>query len=385
MQHCGPCPTTGNSDAGNHSYSSEEAERLRKAGEADQRGLGASNRGDWQEAVNSFMEALELAPEDNAIRSHLHRAEQRLSDSKSAEEITALHRRIQDAIYAADIKAQRKMFEDAVNRPVNPPERAYTFAGNGLIAGGGWRLFASRKPGEPVKKMCDIIKQQSKFADSPFDAGVDCEHYQFVLGIADTFDWFTDLTHREIFDELTNGNFSAGAQGLYNILRGKRFNELGCHSNGAMICLAALEKQDVKAEHVVLYGPQITRESLAMWDQLVRDRHVRSIKVYLNENDIVPALAIRYADHEHNDQYVVEDRSLFQIDSLKRTINEAAPRLLVQTFPCSRDKLKLECHGMAMYRLKVNCTDKPSAKTVPGTGLHGKDDLPEPPLPCDAL
>ncbi len=289
------------------------------------------------------------------------------------------------------------------------PERHYTFAGNGLIGGTTWTLYASRKPGEPEQRMCEVIKQQSKLAGSHYDSGVDCKRYQFVLGIAGSVDSFTDLSNRVAFDDLTNGQFSAHAQGLYDKLRGKRFDELGCHSNGAMICLAALENQDIQAVHVVLYGPQVTRESLGMWNKLVQDGRVRSVKVYLNENDPVPGASIAYADYKKNqiagaaavssnpsvDTLVrigvqttagaVSELPLFQIDSLKRTINESSPRLEVQTFPCKLDRTSFGCHELTMYKSKVNCTGRSSGKAVPGTELHGKDDLREPPLPCGAL
>jgi hypothetical protein len=117
---------------------------------------------------------------------------------------------------------------------------------------------------------CD--QQQSKLAGSAYDEGVDCKRYQFVLGMAVSVDAFTDLKGRVAFDDLTNGQFSANGQGLYDKLRGKGFGELGCHSNGAMVCLAALENKDIKAERVVLYGPQVTRESPEVWDQLVREQ-----------------------------------------------------------------------------------------------------------------
>jgi hypothetical protein len=150
-----------------------------------------------------------------------------------------------------------------------------------------------------------------------------------------------------------------------------------------MICLAALENKDIVAENVVLYGPQVTRESLELWNKLVQEGRVHSVKVYVNQNDPVPGAAIAYADAKKHQ--VASERSLFQIDALKQTINETAPRLLVQTFPCSLDRASLGCHSMVMYDSKVNCGRKPSENTVPGTALHGKDDLPEPPLPCDAL
>ncbi len=265
---------------------------------------------------------------------------------------------------------------------LDTPERKYTFAGNGLIAGTTWTVFASRKPGEPEQRMCDVIRQQSKLAGAPYE-GVDCKRYQFVLGMAVSVDAFTDLENRVALDDLSNGQFSAQTQALYDKLRGKEFAELGCHSNGAMICLAALENRDVKADHVVLYGPQVTRESLAMWNQLVQDGRVKSVKVYINENDVVPGASIAYADVKR--MHAADEAALFKIDTLKRILNETSPRLLVQTFPCSRDKSSLECHAMSMYEAKVNCTGKSSGRPVPGTALHDGNDLPEPPLPCEAI
>jgi hypothetical protein len=262
-------------------------------------------------------------------------------------------------------------------------ERKYIPAGNGLIGGTTWTVYASRTPGEPEQRMCDAIKQQSKLAGATYDAGVDCKHYQFVLGMAISVDSFTDLSNRVVFDDLSNGQFTAHDQGLYNKLRGKQFDELGCHSNGAMICLAALENKEILAENVVLYGPQVTRESLEMWNKLVQDGRIKSVKIYLNQNDPVPGLSIAYADYKN--RQIASERPLFQVDALKQTINETAPRLLVQTFPCTLDRASLGCHSMAMYKSKVNCGSKPSGNSVAGTALHGKDDLPEPPLPCAAL
>jgi hypothetical protein len=295
----------------------------------------------------------------------------------------------------------RQAGTEAAASPHKENERHYTYAGNGLIAGTSWTLYASRKPGEPEQRMCDVIKHQAKLARSTYDQGVDCTRYQFVLGMAASLDAFTDLKNRVAFDDLTNGQFSAHEQRLYDKLRGKQFDELGCHSNGTMICLAALENEDIKAEHVVLYGPQVTRESLELWDKLVRDGRVKSVKVYINENDIVPGVSIAYADFKRTQSLqvagaaispggyaagkVIEEAPLFQIDSLQRTINETGPRLLVETFPCVRDRLSTDCHAMSMYKSKVNCTGKSSGKAVPGTALHGKDELPEPPLPCTAI
>lgn len=289
------------------------------------------------------------------------------------------------------------------------PKRTYTFAGNGLILGTSDIVYAHREPGEPEQRMCDAIKQQARVAHKDYGAAVDCSRYNFVLGMARSLDPFTDIRNRVVFDDLSNGRFSAQEQLLYEKLRGRQFDELGCHSNGAMICLAALENEDIQAANVVLYGPQVTRESLEMWNKLVQDGRVKSVKVYLNENDPVPGASIAYSDLKKSQEalgptlnsfptadnavahgvragsVIASDTGLFQIDALKRTINETSPRLLVQTFPCDLDRSSFGCHAMTMFKAKVNCTGKSSGNAVPGTGLHGKDDLPEPPLPCDAL
>jgi hypothetical protein len=288
-------------------------------------------------------------------------------------------------------------------------ERHYKPAGNGLILGLGAIVYAHRESGEPAQRMCDAIKQQARVAHKDYGAGADCNRYNFVLGMASSLDLYTDLWNRVAFDDLANGRFSAQEQLLYEKLRGKQFDELGCHSNGAMLCLAALENEDIQADQVVLYGPQVTRESLQMWNKLVQDRRVKSVKIYLNENDPVPGAAIAFADvlksqpaagaslksYPTADNAAVHgatatavmatDTGLFQVESLKRTINETSPRLLVQTFPCKLAMSTGGCHVMSMYRSKVNCTGKSSGNSVPGTALRGKDDLPEPPLPCGAI
>jgi hypothetical protein len=288
-------------------------------------------------------------------------------------------------------------------------ERQYKPAGNGLILGLGAIVYAHRETGEPAQRMCDAIKQQAHVAHKDYSAEVDCSRYNFVLGMAGSLDLWTDLKNRVAFDDLTNGRFSAQEQLLYEKLRGKQFDELGCHSNGAMLCLAALENQDIRADNVVLYGPEITRESLEMWNKLVQDGRVKSVKVYLNENDPVPGASIAFGDLRKSQQAAgvslksypsvdnaalpmvtagavgVSDTGLFQIQSLKRTINETSPRILVQSFPCNLPMSTGGCHVMSIYSSTVNCTGKSSGKAVPGTALRGKDDLPEPPLPCDAI
>ena len=381
----------------------QERERKARAAAADSAGLEWARRGDWRSAADQYLEALRIDPDNALYRSHLDEAYRQLEDISAAGNVAQMRAEMRDTLMAAHVHAIRQRAQDESNAErlailrakASTNGRTYTYAGNGLIAGTSWTVYASRKPGEPEKRMCDAIKQQASLAGAAYDAGTDCQRYQFVLGMATSVDNFTDLKNRVVFDELSNGQFSARTQGLYDKLRGKRFDELGCHSNGAMICLAALENEDAKAGTVVLYGPQVTRESLAMWDRLVKDGKVESVKVYVNENDIVPGSSLAFMDLKESmrDSSGIEtaltaanSASLFTTDGLKHVFEEISPSLTVETFPCSRARTSFDCHGMAMYESKVKCTGRSSGKPVAGTGIPGRrSDLPEPPLPCEAI
>ena len=268
--------------------------------------------------------------------------------------------------------------------------RTYTYAGNGLVAGTGWKLFAHRQPGEPEKRMCDAIALQSQLAGAAFDEGVDCKRYDFVVGMATSIDDASnlvigDLKGRVLQDEETNGQFTANSGGLYNRLIGMWFHELGCHSNGAMICLAALERGDVHADHVVLYGPQVTRDSLGMWDRLVTQGKVKSVTVYLDENDIVPGSSITYMDLKQA-RSVTSGKSLYDLDTLTKTFQTLAPDVTVHTFSCKLDRSSVGCHALSMYKAKVNCTGRSAGPDTSVPQIPGRYEvLPEPPLPCEAL
>jgi tetratricopeptide (TPR) repeat protein len=89
-----------------------EAERRQNAEAADQKGLQAAARGDWREAMNRFIEALQFAPESSEIKEHLERANTALADVSTAAEILVLHQRVEDAITAANLNAVKEGMED---------------------------------------------------------------------------------------------------------------------------------------------------------------------------------------------------------------------------------------------------------------------------------
>ena len=386
-------------------------------------GIQAYTDGKFDDAIQYFQQALDKSPNDANILQNLQHAEDQLAAIlKQKQELFEQDKqqalKVLEGVSGANSDSADSGSADSVKipppNPLDPslktlPERHYTPAGNGLILGLGAQVYARRAQGEPAQRMCQVIKQQAKGKNNDYSGEVDCNRYTFVLGMASSLDRFTDLRNRVAFDELTDGRFTTEEQRQYDKLRGKQFDELGCHSNGAMICLAALETQDIQATDVVLYGPQVTRESLGMWNQLMRDGRVKSIKVYINQNDPIPGVSIAYADFKKSQQASAEglntdpsvddairqaaaanavataDAGLLQIDTLIRTFNEVSPLLQVQSLPCKGEVLTAACHSLAIYKANVICAGKSSGDAVPDAEPLGKNGLPEPPTPCQAI
>jgi hypothetical protein len=244
--------------------------------------------------------------------------------------------------------------------------RTYRPSGNALIGGTTWNVAYNVQNANPklVAKAREMMAQQMKLAGIPYSDGVDFNRYNFVLGIADSTNKWVDLRSRVIFDEFKNGKFSAKEQNTYALLKDRQFNELACHSNGAMICLAALENKDVIADHVVLYGPQVTLESLGMWDELVRSGRVKSVQIYINQSDPVPAFSLLIGDGALH-AIVLRSMAMFMPPSIARVFGEASPLLTVQTLPCGNGRPTLCCHDMKIYKEGINYKPELSQQKVP--------------------
>jgi len=289
-----------------------------------------------------------------------------------------------------DPSAQAETTAGAGRAPVIVDGRSYAPAGQGLIGGTRWITGYNVQNADPalVAKAHAMMAEQMRLAGLPYADGVDFDRYNFVLGIAASTNTAVDLATRVVFDEYKNGQYTAENQAGYDGLKGRQFDELACHSNGAMICLAALENRDVVADKVVLYGPQITAESLQMWDQLVRDHRVGSVQIYVNSGDPVPPLSLAIGGGMVNAE-VIGSLALFHPPSFVDVIHETAPRLTVQTFACSSSP-DLNCHGMEVYKAnlaKHGCgpgAARSGGERVPGTALPGRPETANlaPPLPC---
>lgn len=259
--------------------------------------------------------------------------------------------------------------------------RTYTPSGNGFIGGTTWITGFNVQKADPriVAKEHQMMEQQMKLAGLRYADGIDFDRYNFVLGIAASTDALTDLADRVVFDEYSNGQFSAAEQNAYDSLKGRSFGELACHSNGAMICLAALQNKDVVADRVTLYGPQVTVESLKMWDELVRSGQVKSVQVYYNQSDPVAPVSLLIGNGSLG-EVALSSLAMFKAPTLADVINQVSPRLTVQTFACGTGAPNLDCHAMDAYKARVTAPAPRSNAIVPGTTLGGKG-YKEPPVP----
>lgn len=262
--------------------------------------------------------------------------------------------------------------------------RTYKPSGNGLVGGTGWIVGYNVQNADPklVARERQMMAQQMKLAGAHYNEGVDFDRYNFVLGIAASTDVFTDLGRRVVFDQFKKGQFSVENQKAYDSMKDRSFKELACHSNGAMVCLAALENNDVVADHVVLYGPQITIESLRMWDELVRSGRVKSVQLNINQGDPVPPVTILTGGGAAT-ALLSSTVAMFSPPSLSRVIEETAPKLLVRTKTCGDGGLTLDCHYMTAYKANENHKTHSSGEVVPGTHSAFPDghSYTEPPVP----
>jgi hypothetical protein len=263
--------------------------------------------------------------------------------------------------------------------------QAYAHSGNGLVGGTSWKVgYYAPKDASPELKAraLEMLKEQQGLAGTNYQRAINFDKYNFVIGIAASTDIMRDLATRVIFEQLRNGQFSAGPdyQSAYNSLKGRSFDELGCHSNGAMVCLAALENGDIEAGNVTLYGPQVTTESLALWNQLVEAGKIKSLKIVINKNDPVPPVSLLSSPTNNPDVAAVMAAPLFfSVSAMAGAVKSLAPDAKVETFACGTTP-SLKCHDMAVYASHEDRPRTSSGKSVPGTRLRGKS-VKEPPPP----
>jgi hypothetical protein len=251
--------------------------------------------------------------------------------------------------------AQLKGFNAGVEETLE--HGAFKPSGNGMVGGTGWIVgYNVPKPTpELIAKSRAMLAEQERLAGNKYSDAIDFDRYNFVIGIAAETDFADDLLKRVgIGDEFSEGQFSADKMPGYAALAGRSFGELGCHSNGAMVCLAALRNKDVKADNVVLYGPQITETGLKQWQALVDSGQVKSVTLVVNKNDPVPPLSLGFADYVKSKlpggSETYADKPLLLTGGLIEAVEQTAPAVQVHVFSCAAQLSDpLHCHGMATY------------------------------------
>ena len=112
--------------------------------------------------------------------------------------------------------------------------------------------------------------------------------YDMVVSMGSYNTAIEDLATRVLFDSVTYGEFSRTHAVMFASLKGRSFDTLDCHSNGAMLCLAALRSGDTTAKEVRLFGPQINPAAARIWQDLAIQKGIK-ITVHINSGDPVPA------------------------------------------------------------------------------------------------
>lgn len=255
-----------------------------------------------------------------------------------------------------------------------------------LVGGTGWVYGYNVPPGQSQTTALRNLDSLLALADPPIDRSQfpNPADYNMILGVAKTQDSFVDLLTRVTLgwpgngDQLTNGAFTAESQPLYASLRGTQTSRLDCHSNGAMVCLAALNRRDVIAEHVRLFGPQITSPALAQWQSLVETQRIKSLEINITNGDPVgpasyefgaapPSLAKDVKDAAYvariltgfarnwGDVSKVEPFTQEGAAKLRSEIQRLAPAVHVNVLddPGCRARLaedKFACHSMTNYQ-----------------------------------
>lgn len=277
---------------------------------------------------------------------------------------------------------------ERVTLPPTETARVYRPSGSGLVGGTGWQLGYYSPVGasaEVQARAREMVRDQARAAGARYDEQIDFDRYSFVIGIANSTTFWRDLATRVVFEQLFNGQLTAAPnyQAAYNSLRDRQFSELGCHSNGAMICLAALVNRDVMADDVVLYGPQVTAESLGLWNELLDEGRIKSLRILVNQNDPVTPAALLATPTNLSSAFgpALAAPLFFNSDSLRTALRVISPRASVTTFPCG-SRPSLDCHDMGIYSNHLRrCARAATGATVPGTRNPGGRRAAEPPPP----
>jgi hypothetical protein len=242
--------------------------------------------------------------------------------------------------YAASVEKVRKMF----------PLPRYQEYNHGLVLGltaiGGFNV--PRGSSSVVREHAAKSFHQQQPSETP---AVSSSGYDFVLGIAKSI-----LLDRELWralrDNSLQGAYSAYEREIYPSLKGRSFDLLECHSNGAMVCLAALGNGDLAAREVRLFGPQITASSLAAWSKLVTDGYIEEVTIYWLNGDPIPliSLEVGQALYIPIDWPVRSDSASAALQQLVASYPSIGLRIFDCPMTAELDHDRFACHRVQLYQ-----------------------------------
>lgn len=304
--------------------------------------------GRYDEAEKASRKAIQLNPNNAVAHNNLGVALERQGRDDEAEKVYREALRLDPN----DSLAKKNLAELVERKEYAARPRDYKPAGIGLV-GGTTGIYGYNVPtGEKGKKLREEANRKfrklGELAGIGEEALIDPNKYNFILGVAASHGFWTDLFKRVVRDHWGEGRFSAENRELYASLKNREFVRLDCHSNGAMVCLAALELGDAKSRHVRLFGPQITPESVSRWRKLMDERKVSSVEIYINKGDPVPWVSYFFGSLDPGSPYLPL--------GLYVDLKLRAPDIVVKRLDCQGD---IEtCHSMKTYQENIGEAQK---------------------------
>ncbi|MFN0315732.1 MAG: hypothetical protein ACKVQA_11930 [Burkholderiales bacterium] len=252
----------------------------------------------------------------------------------------------------------------------------------GLVGGTTW-TYGFRRPYVKCEKKCqdgmkrNLEGQLTLFCSSQRNpkaclaAGLPFtpDMYDLVVSMGSSHSAIEDLATRVLFDGATFGEFSRQNKEIFASLKGREFATLDCHSNGALVCLAALRSGDTHAKEVRLFGPQMNPEAAKRWQEYAANTNT-TIKIYINNGDPVTAISWKQPAPQGPIEKAFTAAWLSSpatgpaafAEALFHTYADSKTGVMDKTlkeygFEVTRSSCKdlpnIDCHSMTLYETKV--------------------------------
>ncbi len=362
-----------------------------RAVQTNEKGNQALAKGDYSAAASLYERALKDLPGDAVIAQNLRNVRDALA-RQTADSLAAK----QQAEAAKKLAAQRASVKgyftkDSVKLvPLNDGGRPIDLMPNpqsgphGLVGGTTWtygfqmreakcdRQCKAELDTKLAAQLADYCAKQT-LTNVCINEGLPFtpELYDTVVSMAASNSAIVDLATRVIFDGAMYGEYTRQHNEQFAGLKGKKFGTLDCHSNGAMLCLAALRSGDTAAKEVRLFGPQINPEAARLWQEYaLRTKTV--IKIYINTGDPITPASWRQPVARSYEQtptsrtavwldtavrlpYFASDAAFYSaLDSRKAIMDGELGKygLYVIRSAC-KDHPSLDCHSMKLYEANL--------------------------------